>query len=169
MIAKNFHGKLSALICLGLEEDESDDWLPILMPGRFLSETQYRLLRSDTLELFQDVRTELNSQGFEYRTLLPNESYPMKIRVDALASWCQGFSEAMALFSDYSHREMTDVCYEFIDDVQNIAEIELSDEESTEEDEAAYFTVEQHLRVGVQLVYETLNFPSSADIYNGQR
>ena len=77
--------------------------------------------------------------------------------------------EVMALFGDYSPRELADVCYEFIEDVQNIAEIELDERESAEENEAAYFTVEQHLRVGVQLVYETLNFPSDTDIFNEQR
>ena len=167
--AANFHGKLTALLCLGWEKDESDDWLPVLAQGRFLSETQYLLLKSDTLEMYQDVRDELNGQGFEYRILLPDEAYPMKFRVDALASWCQGFMEVMALFGDFSPREMAEVCHEFIDDVQNIAEIEMGDEESAEENEAAYFTVEQHLRVGVQLVYETLNFPSRADFHNAKR
>ena len=167
--AANFHGKLSALICLGWGEDESDDWLPVLAQGGFLSDNQYLLLKSDTLEIFQNVRDELNSQGFEYRILLPDETHPMKFRVETIASWCQGFMEVMALFGDYSPRELADVCYEFIEDVQNIAEIELDEGESAEENEAAYFTVEQHLRVGVQLVYETLNFPSDTDIFNEQR
>ncbi len=160
-----FHGMLTGLICAGFEENESDDWLPVLVGDRFLTEAEYQPLKQDALELFRAVGDELIGEGFDFTVILPDEDHEFELRVRSLISWCDGFLEVLFLHGELSFNDLPEDCTDFVEDVQLISQIELDDEDLEDELDMEFFTLEHHLSIGVQLLFETINFKEEPPNY----
>ena len=155
--AAYFHGMLSGLVCAGVQDDEIDDWLPALFANRFMSEEDYRQYSDHVLGSFQSVRAELDQDGFGFQILLPDEQIPMQYRVEMMGSWCQGFRMALIDYAEIAIESLPDDCAEFVDDVANLVAIEADDDEPQDSADESFMMLEEHLRVGVQLVFEHMN------------
>ena len=166
--AANFHGMLSGLICAGEQADDVGNWLSVIFSHRYLTEDEYEPIENDVLALFHEIRSELDNDGFGFQVLLPDESESLERRVQAIGSWCQGFLMTLIEYSEISVDELPDDSSEFVQDVQNIAEVEMDSDEEPDEMDTACLTIEEHLRIGVQLVYETLNPISESNEDNTQ-
>ena len=59
--------------------------------------------------------------------------------------------------------ELSEDCSEFVLDLQQIADLEIDEDEPEDELDIAYLTIEEHLRVGAQLIYEYINPHRSLD------
>ena len=152
-----FHGMLSGLICAGVEEDEIDDWLPILFSDRFMKQSDYERFAEDVLMAFQSLREELDQDGFGFEILLPDDENSLDYRVGKMGSWCRGYLVAFLDYAETAIENLPDDCAEFIDDVEQIVGIEIDDDEPDDILDESFVLLEEHLRVGVQLVYEHLN------------
>ena len=155
--AAYFHGLLSGLVCAGVQDDEIDDWLPALFANRFMSEEDYQQYSDHVLGSFQSVRAELDQDGFGFQILLPDEQIPMHYRVEMMGSWCQGFRMALIDYAETAIESLPDDCAEFVDDVANLVAIEADDDEPQDRADESFMMLEEHLRVGVQLVFEHMN------------
>ncbi len=152
-----FHGMLSGLICAGVEEDEIDDWLPTLFSDRFMAQSDYERFAEDVLMAFQSLKAELDQDGFGFEILLPDVENSLDYRVGKMGSWCRGYLVALLDYAETAIESLPDDCAEFIDDVEQIVEIEIDDDEPDEILDESFVLIEEHLRIGVQLVYEHLN------------
>jgi len=155
--AAYFHGLLSGLICAGIEDEDIDDWLPALFANRFMAQDLYQQLSDNVLEVFHSVRAELNEDGFGYQILLPDDEIVLHRRVQLMGSWCRGYLTALIDYAETAIEYLPENCVEFIDDVASMVEIELDDEAVGDTLEESFMLLEQHLRVGVQLMYEHMN------------
>ncbi len=161
--AAHFHGMLSGLICAGIEDREIDDWLPVLMSGRHMPQEDYQLLSDQVLDMYQEVRTELEKDGFGFEVLLPDDGNSLDYRAGMLGSWCRGYLIALVDYAETAVEALPDDCVEFVSDVEQMVELEVDDDESEDILDESFMVLEEHLRVGVQLVFEHMNPLQSAE------
>jgi uncharacterized protein YgfB (UPF0149 family) len=87
--AAEFHGHLCGLLCT-CDRLELADWLMVSLP-----ESDPATLSPAAHELFQAAldhsQTALGSEDFGFQLLLPDDTAGLAARLEALASWCQGF------------------------------------------------------------------------------
>ena len=154
--ASSFHGSLTGLICIGCAEVNIDDWLPMLLSGGYVPDKEYEPLAERVLGLYREIRSEFEEDGFGFTVVLPPDDEPLEERIQSVNSWCTGFLEGLHLGGFAVSDSMPEECAEIIDDVSRIANVEMDDDESLEDQEFAFMTVSEHLRTAVQLFFETV-------------
>lgn len=112
--------------------------------------------------LYETCQAELNSGGLEFSLLLPADDVPLEQRGQALGAWCQGFLFGFGL-SGLKLDELPEDSRELIQDMSEIAKLELPGEDS-EEDETAFAEIVEYLRMGVLLINEELNPVKAAPV-----
>ena len=166
--ASELHGMLAGLVCAGVEEEDIDNWLPLLcLENTYLSEDEYQPFKQDVQAVFVQVAKDLDDYEMGFDILLPEESVGLNDRLTAMRSWCSGYLKALDEYGEISRESLSDDCAEFLDDVKQITELDSEDEPFDEELEASYMTLHEHLRVGVQLVYANLNVESTTNEHLG--
>ncbi|HEY6527624.1 MAG TPA: UPF0149 family protein [Cellvibrionaceae bacterium] len=88
------------------------------------------------------VAHSLADAEYRFRLLLPDDALPLVARVEALAQWCQGFLFALGQAGAES------VKHEGLEDLAQIAQLELSTEEC-EENEVYFAELVEYIRVVV--------------------
>jgi yecA family protein len=106
--------------------------------------------------VFSATVVQLESPGFEFQLLLPDDDTPLEQRVAALAVWCQGLMLGIATAGYRDSHRLPDASREFMDDVNNISTAERFDLSAGEEDERAYAELVEYLRVGMLMLIEEL-------------
>ncbi len=155
------HGMIAGLICAGVEEDDIDNWLPVLcFEDRYVAEDEYRIFEQDVRGLYREVLTQLDEFGVEFNILLPEEGRSSTDRIVAMTSWCTGYLKALIDYGEISFEQLSEDCVEFLDDVRQISELDPEQDPTEEEMESSFMILDEHLRVGVQLIDEQLNMHS---------
>ena len=154
--AAEFHGQLCGLLCT-CDRLQLQDCLLVSLP-----EIAPSSLSPLSHELFQVLldhsQSALGGEDFGFQLLLPDDTAGLAARLEALATWCQGF-----LFG-ISHAGVSDIqalpgeLPEIVEDILSISRAENFALENEDEDEAeaAYMELVEYLRVGVQLFSEEL-------------
>lgn len=149
------HGILCGLLC-ARGADVQQEWVA-LMRDEYVpaAEDSDHEAWSNMLRLYSETVRQLRDEGFVFCLLLPDESQPLNRRAEAMTEWCQGFLYGLAAGGLEDHSMLPDEAREIIQDIVEISRAAaVSDEE--ESDEAAYAELVEYLRVGVLLVFETL-------------
>jgi len=154
--AAEFHGQLCGLLCT-CDRLQLQDCLLVSLP-----EIAPSSLSPLSHELFQVLldhsQAALGGEDFGFQLLLPDDTAGLAARLEALATWCQGF-----LFG-ISHAGVSDIqalpgeLPEIVEDILSISRAENFALENEDEDEAeaAYMELVEYVRVGVQLFSEEL-------------
>jgi len=154
--AAEFHGQLCGLLCT-CDRLQLQDCLLVSLP-----EIAPSSLSPLSHELFQVLldhsQSALGGEDFGFQLLLPDDTAGLAARLEALATWCQGF-----LFG-ISHAGVSDIqalpgeLPEIVEDILSISRAENFALENEDEDEAeaAYMELVEYVRVGVQLFSEEL-------------
>lgn len=155
--ASELHGSLSGLLCAGMGEDEVDDWLPVIFSERYIRLDEYSGIREEVCNLLGELRNKFEEDGFGFQILLPADNEPIADRLYNITRWCQCYLDTLLQFYDLNE-PVSEECSEILEDLQQIADADCEDiDEDDMEDEFALVTIEEHLRVGVQLLYEHLS------------
>lgn len=94
----------------------------------------------------------LNEDSFSLQLLLPDDEQPLKLRIQAVAAWAQGFLAGLGE-GGFSLDKNKDV-QEILEDFQAIAQLqEPEDEQSEESDEKAFFEIVEYIRMAVLSFY----------------
>lgn len=122
-------------------------------------------------ELFDALRREswraLTGTEMEFAPLLPHDSEALAARVQALASWCNGFIAGLGLgglhldADTQGSEEVLEVLRDFIEIGK--ADVDVAAENDVERAESAFAEVTEFVRVGVQLVFEEIGQTQSGD------
>ena len=164
--ASELHGMLAGLVCAGVDEDDIDNWLPVLcFEDRFVTEDEYRMFEHDVRGFYREVLKQLDEFGVEFNILLPEERNSSTDRIVAMTSWCTGYLKALIDYGEISVEQLSEECVEFLDDVRQISELDPEQEPTQEEMESSFMILDEHLRVGVQLIDEQLNMHSISTRY----
>ncbi|GMQ91160.1 MAG: YecA family protein [Gammaproteobacteria bacterium] len=109
--------------------------------------------------MVEQAREMLFSQGFDVQLLLPQDGNSLRDQTLALSRWCRGYIFGLVAAGLRDFKQLPKDAAEIIQDVLQISEINTDLDEQGDEEEKAFFEIEQFVRVGVQLVFEELNPP----------
>jgi uncharacterized protein YgfB (UPF0149 family) len=151
--AAECHGALAGLACGGGPADKQDWSAALSVPASDEA-------RSVLTALGEETARELDDDNLDFEPLLPSDDEAMDTRAAALRLWCRGFLYGFGLgFAPGESQALPDEIREVLGDFSEIARQEL-DTEVSEADESAYTEIVEYVRVGVQLVFETLHPPA---------
>lgn len=151
------HGGLCAGLCVdGIAgaRQWSEEWLTDAAAGT----GDIRELRDLLLEIGRGAWRALNDADFGFELVLPDDDEPLALRVRALASWCHGFVEAVALggvnrydLQDAGRDELEEIIADFIE----ISHADVEEPASADTDFQLAELIE-FVRVGAQTAFELL-------------
>jgi hypothetical protein len=155
LAASECHG----LICAWLTRSSEQDGTPQLSATLFGDETDSLVADTELARMLARLvlvsSRWLRHGNYDLRLFLPGDSLPLGNRVQALADWCRGYIMGLleAGVSDFD--ALPDQAAEVMRDLVAVSELNVDDGDSgTDED---LMQVEEYVRVGAQLMHETLN------------
>lgn len=144
-------GALCGLLCLQADASRTD-WYKNLFED--FSPDEEEIL--DLTALFDQTIQSLNSLDFDFQLELPADDAPIASRVYALSQWCQGLIFGLGTSGLSDETDLSADSKEFIEDVINISQIDGSDVENTEEEQANIEELIEYLRMGLFLIFGEL-------------
>jgi yecA family protein len=159
--AAECHGLLCGLLCA--DKEPRRHWLAEILPGeRDNSDLLVKELRTLLDAVYASTQQQFDAAEFGVRLLLPDDNEALRIRLRALGQWCEGFYLGLGIAGINDLDKLPEDSREIVQDMIDIAQVEVSDDETHEEDEVAYAEVAEYLRVGVLLIHEELSTPAQA-------
>ena len=147
--AAECHATLTGLICAG--PALPSDWMTYVTGGGDAPERCAGVLE----QLEVDVRAALGDTQMAFDIFVPDDDTELQERAQALAQWCQGFIYGLTVGGIRANQPLPGDVAEIIRDFSTLSEA-AHEGEAMEADEAAYAELCEFVRVGAQLVYETL-------------
>lgn len=149
LTAAQAHGMATGMLCAN-EQAQSAEWLSEL----FLHATPVTEEGKAVLvHLFEETRSLLASDDFEFDLLLPDDEVVLSEQVEALTEWCRGF----LLGVGFTHAA-SDLSREATEILKDIAEFtKLDTEAEGEEDESDFMEITEYMRSAVLLLKSELN------------
>lgn len=147
--AAQAHGMATGMLCAN-EQAQSAEWLTELFRHATpVTDEGKRMLA----HLFEETRSLLASDEFEFDLLLPDDETLLSEQVGALTQWCQGF----LLGVGFTHTA-ADLSREVTEILKDIAEFtKLDTEAEGEEDESDFMEIREYMRSAVLLLRSELN------------
>jgi hypothetical protein len=161
MGAAEAHGALCGMLC-ARGTVELSEWVDHVVGEQEQGSELLHDVVHTMSDLHQATMEMMNDATGEFRLLLPDEDDLLPERVDALASWCQGFIYGLAAGGITEESELPEDTDELLQDLIEIsrARHDVDDEEEEEsdanDDEVAYMEIEEYVKVGVLNIYEDL-------------
>lgn len=145
--AAEAHGRLAGSIC-ARGSCRAADWLGDLAGGAVSgADPGLRRLPAWTFEI-------LSADTFEFAPLVPGDEAPLRERVAALASWCDGFLYGVGAGCPDPEAARGGDVGEFLGDLAAIARAELEPGRQPEAGEGDYAELFEFVRAGVQLTFD---------------
>lgn len=156
------HGRLCGRISGGQTPASIATALPALA-AELLAEGSPALpaLTASLRQLHDQCQRKLRDADFGFVPLLPDDDLPLAQRIEALASWCQGFLSGLG---QSGLRGDTRLSAEVTDALRDLAAIALADADVTDDDagEAAYMELVEYVRVAALAIFGELGADSDA-------
>lgn len=149
------HGIIVGALCNHLHTGNRPDLMALILdrpaedsaPIVELGELCYSIYRS-TMEVM------LDGEG-DFALQLPHESDSLEFRTESLGAWCRGYLLGLLHDDTVDIGKIGGDSEEIIEDIMTISEAAPGDQDPEQED-WAFAEIEEYLRVGVQLVFETI-------------
>lgn len=155
--ASDLHGSMCGFLCAGGSID--GDWMAALA----ISEEEAQGAARQLLEaLLGYCVHQLDDPQMSFQPLLPTDTRPLSTRVEALASWCQGFLGGYGVAA--AEAAPDEDAREVLTDLAGIAEAQFEFDEAPDEDENAYAELLEYVRVGVLFLRGEQPLPVSAPL-----
>lgn len=155
------HGMLCAMLCA--DRQPKQHWLEETLPAGLDSGD---LLVKELLAMLEAMYAVTEQQflaaEFGMRMLLPDDSEPLPVRLEALGQWCEGFYLGLGVAGMTDLDKLPEDSREVVLDMIDIAQVEVDAGDISEEDEVAFTEVAEYLRVGVLLIHEELSASKQA-------
>ncbi len=161
MGAADAHGALCGMFC-ARGTIELSEWVDHVIGEQEQGNELLHDVVHKMSDLHQSTLEMMNDPTGDFKLLLMDDDDPLPERVEALASWCQGFIYGLAAGGIQEGSELPEDTAELLKDMVEIsraghdvddAGVEESDDN---DDEAAYMEIEEYVRMGVLLIYEEL-------------
>lgn len=143
------HGLLAGQLAAGARLDTAAlaDSVSRLTDTQALSQVAIEALE----RLYQVTAAQLDAEDFSVRMLLPDDEVEMRLRVDALGGWCDGFLTGFG--AAVSQRELSAQIQEVLRDIAEIAQISADELDSSEEEEGHLAEVSEYVRMAWLLIH----------------
>jgi len=159
------HGTLTGLLAAAPDADWRGKWLQLTIHAGDSGEAVSLPASSRPVldALYDGTQAALSGLNMGFYPLLPDDSTTAAERAAALGQWCQGFLYGFSMARPGSHDGLPPQVREVLDDMSRLAQVEVPEEEGSEQDEAALMEIVEYLRVAAQLIHDELKLmePSS--------
>jgi len=147
------HGMLAGFICAGKKMD-GVAWMESFANNATADAlSSCHQGRNVLLKLYEISEQKIIDMAFDFRLLLPDDEEDLSMRAKALGYWCQGFIGGLRFAGvdskDLCSQESKDAFIRFTE----IAKIDYESVEVTEEDEKAYVSVLEYVRLAVLMIH----------------
>lgn len=134
------HGILTGIVCV-TRAPTSEEWVAILETLQIppLSEDALQLLTEEG----EDIAASLSEDELDYLPILPDDQHPLVERVNALADWASGVVLGFGLASGHIRKDEA----EWIEHLQDVANVDFSDDDDDEEGELSYNELYEFVRL----------------------
>ena len=155
------HGVVLGMLCAQPKDLDTENLNTVLLELNEDNAKDDKAFRQFLESMLDQAKEMLFSQGFDIQLLVPQEDGPLKERIEALSNWCQGYVYGLVAggVRDFDH--LPDDASEIIEDILQISKLGADSENYDDEEEKAFFEIEQFVRVGVQLVFEEMHTPEA--------
>jgi len=143
------HGMATGMLCAN-EQAQSEEWLAELFRHGTPPNDEDR---TALMHLFDDTRSLLASDDFEFDLFLPDDDVLLSVQVEALTYWCQGF--LLGVGFTHATSDLSNDAREILKDI--IEFTKLDTEAEGEEDESDFMEVTEYIRSAVLLLRSELN------------
>lgn len=143
------HGMATGMLCAN-EQSQSEEWLAELFQHDTPPADDDRMT---LIQLFEDTRSLLASDDYEFDLLLPDDDVLLSEQVEALTYWCQGF--LMGVGFTHATAELSREAREILKDMIEFTKLDTKAE--GEEDESDFIEITEYMRSAVLLLRSELN------------
>ncbi|MDP2100421.1 MAG: UPF0149 family protein [Methylobacter sp.] len=144
------HGMATGMLC-GNEQAQCGGWLAELF--RHTAEPDADADRMALMQLFEDTRSLLDSDDFEFDLLLPDDESLLSERVEALTHWCEGFLLGVGV--SHAAADLSRDVSEILKDITEFTKLDT--EAEGEEDEGDFIEITEYIRSAVLLLRSEFN------------
>ena len=141
------HGALCGMLC-SLGSLDGSVWAQRLFPELEQGQALQELLQ----RLYVETLAGLKGDELLFIPLLPDESRPVALRIDALGQWCYGFLFGLSHGGAQRLERLSPDGREFLHDVTEMSHAASYELEESEQDERSYMELVEYLRAGVLLL-----------------
>ena len=152
--AAQAHGLTVALICCGVTEQTLNARAELF---QLAQADQFVLIDA----LFGLALRDLKQADFKFNLLLPDDDASLTRRLEALKQWCDGFILGLGHEQTGALEQASQECREAIGDLQQMAELELP-QTTSENEERQLLELQEYVRMAAQLIYAELGQNPSA-------
>jgi len=152
LTAAEAHGMATGMLCVN-EHAESAQWLTELFRHATPVTDENK---TALVHLFEDTRSSLASDEFEFDLLLPEDDALLSEQIAALSHWCQGF--LLGIGFTYSSPNWSKEVTEILKDIAEFTKLDTEVEDDDEEEEAEndFMEITEYLRSAVLLLRDEL-------------
>jgi len=155
MLPAEVHGIIVGALCSHLKTGKRPDLMVLILDrpnedtGALaqLGELAHRMYR-ESMEMLLEAEA-----GFDLA--LPHESEALELRTESLGGWCRGFLLGLLHDDGVGMDGFSGDSEEIIEDIVTVSGA-ISGEQELDQEDWAFAEIEEYLRVGVQLVFETI-------------
>lgn len=150
------HGVLCGLLCARGPSAEGA-WLDLVRAEQTVGTSGSADAEAweELSHLYRVTLGQLQEEGFTFALLLPGDDQPLQLRAEAMTEWCQGFLYGLAAGGVEDTQVLPEEVREITEDIVEISRASADGDEG-EPGETAYTELIEYLRVGVILIFETL-------------
>jgi len=142
------HGLLCGIICVTRDTTSEQMFGPILGLDNPDKEKSIEVL----VKLYEATSGQLENIEFNFEMLLPGDKHSLGSRSRALREWCRGFLSGFNVSPRSDSEEYTDDYNEAINYITEISNLDTSEVEETNEDEADFIEISEFVRMSVLMV-----------------
>lgn len=138
---------------------QGDSWLEITLDHMGVDELNLERqpnLEKELVAFYEKVLEGIDADSSSFNMLLPDDSYALPERIDALAVWVSGFLEGLAMAQSNALGSVDDELREILQDLVEISQLD-SRVEVSETGEKEFFEVCEYVRIGVLNLYAEFN------------
>lgn len=150
--ASECHGVLCGMLCSS-KDFQLGGWLSHTLGYQDEMQVGELAAMPAISDLFKQTLSGLDAEDFSLVLLMPEDEYPLAIRVEALGAWCRGFLSGFGLSDVKNLKPLSEDSQDYLRTLFDIGKVNPAELEA-EGSESALFEVQEYARMGALLVRE---------------
>lgn len=150
--ASEVHGLLCGYMTAGTDFSQ-ERWMFAALEMMDVSTLKHESSRIALVDLYEGVLSQMKNPDFTFQLLLPDDDLALNDRVNALGSWCQGFLVGFGLNGAHTNSSLSEDQLEALRDLEQIAWVELDQDESEEDNEAGLMELQEYVRMATLMFF----------------
>jgi uncharacterized protein YgfB (UPF0149 family) len=148
-LAPDAHGIMCGFICA--TAGKNSEWEQLII-GNDPDPAAIEVLR----RLYEVSYHQMSEFSFEFSLILPGDMEDINVRTEGLGLWCQGFLTGLGDARGTVEQEMSQEVVDALNDITEIAQVNFGGIPATDEEETAYYELEEYVRLIALMMFHEL-------------